>query len=225
MSRRPVKLALLALIAIIVVLFFKYDLGQHLTFESLKANQEQLDALYEKNTLLFMGGFVVIYIIMAALSLPGAAILTLAGGAVFGLGYGTVLVSIGSTVGATCAFLVARFFLQESVQKKFKNKLRTINRGIEKEGAFYLFTLRLIPAFPFFVINLVMGLTPMKTVTFFFVSQLGMLPGTLVYVNAGTQLSQIDSLKEVLSPEILFSFALLGLFPIIAKKVVHAIRK
>ncbi|MEX1303389.1 MAG: TVP38/TMEM64 family protein, partial [Desulfotignum sp.] len=165
------------------------------------------------------------YITVTALSLPGAAVMTLAGGALFGLVTGTVVISFASTIGATLAFLVSRFLLKNWVQNRFKDKLHAINRGIERDGAFYLFTLRLVPVFPFFIINLVMGLTPIRTIRFYLVSQLGMLPGTLVYVNAGTQLAQIDSLKDIVSPGLLLSFALLGMFPLLAKKGVALINR
>ena len=160
-----------------------------------------------------------IYIAVTALSLPGAAVLTLAGGALFGLGVGTVAVSFASTIGATLACLVSRFLLREWVQNKFGDKLMTINNGIEKEGAFYLFSLRLVPIFPFFVINLLMGLTRMKLFTFFWVSQIGMFAGTIVYVNAGKELAKIDSLSGIMSPGVLISFVVLGLFPITVKKL------
>jgi uncharacterized membrane protein YdjX (TVP38/TMEM64 family) len=151
--------------------------------------------------------------------------MTLAGGALFGLLTGTVVISFASTIGATLAFLVSRFLLKDWVQERFKEKLHTINQGIEREGSFYLFTLRLVPVFPFFIINLVMGLTPIRTTRFYLVSQVGMLPGTLVYVNAGTQLAQIDSLKGILSPGLLLSFALLGMFPLLARKGVALINR
>jgi uncharacterized membrane protein YdjX (TVP38/TMEM64 family) len=156
----------------------------------------------------------VVYILMAALSLPGAAMMTLAGGAVFGIVYGTVLVSFASTIGATLAFLFSRYLFRDWVQRKFSSKLTAINRGIEKEGGFYLFTLRLVPAFPFFVINLVMGVTPLRSSVFYMVSQIGMLPGTLVFVNAGTQLAKIESAGGILSLNLMISFALLGIFQI-----------
>jgi pyruvate/2-oxoglutarate dehydrogenase complex dihydrolipoamide dehydrogenase (E3) component/uncharacterized membrane protein YdjX (TVP38/TMEM64 family) len=161
---------------------------------------------------------------VTGLSLPGAALMTLVAGAVFGLLWGTVIVSFASSLGATLAFLASRFLLRDAIQGRFGDKLRAINAGVEKEGAFYLFTLRLVPAFPFFVINLVMGLTPMKTRTFYWVSQVGMLAGTLVYVNAGTQLARLESVKGILSPGLLASFAALGLFPLVAKKIVDTVR-
>jgi len=168
--------------------------------------------------------FALVYIISTALSLPGATILTLAGGAIFGLGLGIVLVSFSSTIGATLAFLTSRFLLRDFVQGKFKDKLTSINQGIEKEGAFYLFTLRLVPVFPFFLINLVMGLTPIRPFIYFFISQLGMLPGTIVYVNAGTQLAQIDSLRGILSPDLVLSFALIGVLPLFSKWTISIVK-
>jgi uncharacterized membrane protein YdjX (TVP38/TMEM64 family)/thioredoxin reductase len=167
--------------------------------------------------------FFVAYVAVTGLSLPGAAVMTLAGGAIFGLFWGLLLVSFASSLGATLAFLASRFLLRDWVQKRFGDRMRAINAGIAKEGGFYLFTLRLVPLFPFFVINLVMGLTPLKTRTFYWVSQLGMLAGTLVYVNAGTQLARIDSLAGILSPALLGSFVLLGIFPLLAKKIVDAL--
>ena len=164
------------------------------------------------------------YVAITGLSLPGAAIMTLAGGAVFGLLWGTVLVSLASTLGATVAFIVSRYILREGIQRRYGDRLKAINAGIERDGAFYLFTLRLVPAFPFFIINLVMGLTPMRTLTFALVSQLGMLPGTIVFVNAGTQLARIDSLQGILSPALIGSFVLLGLFPFIAKWTVGVVK-
>ena len=208
-----------------VVLFFVLDLNRFLSLEYIKSQQEMLMAYYLEKTAAASGIYRVIYIFVTALSLPGAAVMTLAGGAFFGLFTGTVIVSFASTIGATLAFLVSRFLLQNWVQTRFKDKLQAINNGIEKEGAFYLFTLRLVPVFPFFIINLVMGLTPIKTRQFYLVSQIGMLPGTLVYVNAGTQLAQIDSLKGILSPDLLLSFVLLGSFPLLAKKAVSLIKK
>ncbi len=169
--------------------------------------------------------FFVLYIAVAALSLPGAAVLTLAAGALFGLVWGVVLVSFASSIGATLAFLVARFILRDSVQKRFGDRLQAINKGIEQEGAFYLFTLRLVPIFPFFLINLLMGLTPIRTLTFYWISQVGMLAGTVVYVNAGTQLAQIESIGGILSPGLVLSFAALGIFPLIGKKVVDWLKK
>ncbi|MBM9537874.1 TVP38/TMEM64 family protein [Desulfobulbus alkaliphilus] len=202
-----------------VAAFFFFDLGQYLTLEYLKASHERLQALYLHNRIPFITGYMGVYIAVTALSLPGAAVLTLAGGGLFGFWIGTLVVSFASTIGATLACLVARFLLRDWVQQRFGDKLVTIHAGIEKEGAFYLFTLRLVPIFPFFVINLLMGLTRMRLFTFFWVSQVGMLAGTMVYVNAGKELARIDSLAGIISPGVLFSFALLGLFPLTVKKI------
>jgi uncharacterized membrane protein YdjX (TVP38/TMEM64 family) len=209
----------------LVVLFFVYDLGQYLSLASVKSRQEWLVDIYTRHTVWTIGAYMLAYIAVTALSFPGAAVMTLAGGALFGLVTGTVVISFASTIGATLAFLVSRFLLRDWVQSRFKNKLNAINQGIEREGAFYLFTLRLVPVFPFFIINLVMGLTPIRTTRFYLVSQMGMLPGTLVYVNAGTQLAHIDSLKGILSPGLLLSFALLGVFPLLARKGVAMINR
>jgi uncharacterized membrane protein YdjX (TVP38/TMEM64 family) len=209
----------------LAVLFFMFDLGQFLSLAYLKSRQAWLIDVYARHTMMTIGVYMFTYITVTGLSLPGAAVMTLAGGALFGLVTGTVVISFASTIGATLAFLVSRFLLKNWVQDRFKDKLNAINRGIERDGAFYLFTLRLVPVFPFFIINLVMGLTPIRTIRFYLVSQLGMLPGTLVYVNAGTQLAQIDSLKGIVSPGLLLSFALLGMFPLLARKGVALINR
>ena len=171
-----------------------------------------------------LGTYFVIYLASTAFSLPGAAVLSLAGGALFGLTAGTLVVSFASTIGATLAMLIARVLLRDWVKNRFASQMTTINSGMLKEGAFYLFTLRLLPAVPFFVINLVMGLTPLRTVTFFWVSQLGMLPATLVYVNAGSELGKIQSIDDILSPQLIISFVLLGIFPLLVKKILTAIQ-
>ena len=213
------KVAIVGVIALSIVAFRYFDLGQYLTLDYIKGSQEKFQALYLSQRFLVIATYMGIYIAVTALSLPGAAVLTLAGGGLFGLVVGTVVVSFASTIGATLACLVARFLLREWVQNKFGGKLKTINEGIEKEGAFYLFSLRLVPIFPFFVINLLMGLTRMRLLTFFWVSQIGMLAGTVVYVNAGKELAKIDSLSGILSPGVLVSFVVLGLFPISVKKL------
>jgi uncharacterized membrane protein YdjX (TVP38/TMEM64 family) len=199
--------------------FSHFNLSQYLSLEYLKGQQANFSTFYKENALLAIGAYTGVYILSTALSLPGAALLTLLGGALFGLVTGTILVSFASTIGATLAFLVSRLLLRDFVQGKFGHYLKPFNEGIKKDGALYLFTLRLIPAFPFFVINLVMGLTPIKTIPFFFVSQIGMLAGTIVFVNAGTQLAQIESLSGILSPKIIFSFVLLGIFPLLASQI------
>ena len=213
-------LALAALIGAAI-----YLLRDHLTFEAIKGYQSTVEKYYEENALLCIVVFFFGYIAVAALSLPGAAFLTLLAGAIFKLLVGVILVSFASSIGATLAFLVSRYLLGESLQKKYGTQLRKVNEQIEKEGAFYLFAMRLIPAFPFFLINLLMGLTRIRTFTFYWVSQTGMFAGTIVYVNAGTQLASIDSPEEILSFALIGSFLLLGLFPLIAKKTMGAIRK
>lgn len=218
------KIILLLIIATAIAAFFVLDLGRFFTLEYAQSQRENFLNYYAEHQIFTIALYFVIYVIVTALSLPGAAIMTLVGGGIFGLLIGTVVVSFASTIGATLAFLVSRFLLRDYVQQRFAEKLTAINQGIEKEGVFYLFTLRLIPIFPFFVINLVMGLTPLKTRQFFFVSQIGMLAGTIVYVNAGSQLATIESVGDILSPSLLLSFALLGVFPLLAKKLVEFIK-
>ena len=218
------KTLVLIALGVLIALFFAFDLGRFFSLAFIKEQQGSFTALYNERPSTVIAAFFAIYVAVTALSLPGAAIMTLVGGAIFGLGVGTLIVSFAASIGATLAFLAARFVLGETVQNKFGNRMAEINKGVEKEGAFYLFTLRLVPLVPFFVINLVMGLTKMKTWTFYWVSQVGMLLGTAVYVNAGTQLAKIDSLKGILSPGLIGSFVLLGIFPLIAKKIVDAVK-
>ena len=213
------KLAIVGVVILVIILFKVFGLDQYLTLSYLKEQQTNFARLYAENKLVVISAYMLIYIIVTALSLPGAAIMTLAGGALFGLVTGTIVVSFASTIGATCACIVARYLLRDWVQNKFGEKLTKINEGMEKEGGFYLFSLRLVPIFPFFVINLAMGLTTIRLVTYYWVSQLGMLPATIVFVNAGKELAKLDSLKGILSPGLLISFALLGLLPIITKKL------
>ncbi len=217
------KKLLIMAVAIIVMCFFVFDIDKLLTLEGLKGGLAQFESWRSSQPLLVGGAFLLFYVVCTALSLPGAAVLTLAAGALFGLFWGTLIVSFASTIGATLAFLVSRYLLRDAVQNRFGDRLKSINEGIEKDGAFYLFTLRLVPVFPFFLINLLMGLTLIKAFTFFWVSQVGMFAGTLVYVNAGTQLAQLESLSGILSPGLLMSFALLGIFPLVAKKVLSII--
>ena len=215
------KRALLALLILVLVAsFFAFDLERFLTLESLKQHQSDFVALKAQSPWLVAIAFFAVYVIVTALSLPGALVMTLAVGALFGLAMGTLLVSFASSIGATLAFLASRFVLRDIVQHRFGDKLKTVNDGFAKDGAFYLFTLRLVPVFPFFLINLLMGLTPMRTRTFYWVSQIGMLAGTLVFVNAGTQLAQLHSLSGILSPALLLSFALLGVFPLLSRKMI-----
>ncbi|MGK2943995.1 MAG: FAD-dependent oxidoreductase, partial [Desulfuromonadales bacterium] len=219
------KILVIVAIAVLFALFFAFDLQRYLTLAELKARQEAFQQFYAANRLLTLGLYFALYVVVTALSLPGAAVMTLAGGALFGFLPALIVVSFASSIGATLAFLVSRFLLRDWVQARFRDRLKALNTGIEREGAFYLFTLRLVPVFPFFVINLVMGLTPMRTLTFYWVSQVGMLAGTAVYVNAGTQLGQLESLSGILSPGLLFSFVLLGIFPLIARKGVDIMKK
>jgi len=205
----------------LIAAFKLLNLDEYFTLSYIKSSQAKFLDLYANNTSEIIAAYMLIYIVVTALSLPGAAVMTLLGGAVFGLWAGTIIVSFSSTIGATLACFVSRFLLRDWVQTRFGDKLATINKGIEKEGAFYLFTLRLIPVFPFFIINMVMGLTRMKLFTYYWVSQAGMLAGTLVYVNAGKELGKIESLSGILSPALIFSFVLLGLFPLIVKKILE----
>ncbi|MDT3668788.1 MAG: FAD-dependent oxidoreductase [Aromatoleum sp.] len=218
------KAVLLAALALAIAAFFAFDLDRLLSFDALKQGQQAFAQRYEASPLAFIAGYFAIYVVVTALSLPGATIMTLAGGALFGLVAGTLIVSFASTIGATLAFLVSRFLLHDVVQRRFGDKLKAINDGIARDGAFYLFTLRLVPLFPFFLINLLMGITPIRARTFYWVSQVGMLAGTVVYVNAGTRLAAIDSPAGILSPALLLSFALLGVFPLIARRIVAVIR-
>jgi pyruvate/2-oxoglutarate dehydrogenase complex dihydrolipoamide dehydrogenase (E3) component/uncharacterized membrane protein YdjX (TVP38/TMEM64 family) len=219
------KLAIVAALLILASGFYLFDLHQILTLDGIKAAQGQIEAWRQEAPLATAAAYFLLYVVVTALSLPGAVVLTLAGGAIFGLVTGTILISFASSLGATLAFLVARFLLRDSVQRRFGDRLQKINEGVRREGAFYLFTLRLVPVFPFFVINLVMGLTPMTATTFYWVSQVGMLAGTMVFVNAGTQLAAIDSLSGILSPALLGSFVVLGFFPLLANKIVDRVKR
>ncbi len=218
------KISILVIIVALIATFFMFDLQQYLTLDALKAKQGDIESYRSVHPSLAVIIYGLVYVIVTGLSLPGAAILTLLGGAVFGLFWGTIIVSFASTIGATLAFIAARFLFRDIVKSRFGSRMKAIDEGIARDGAFYLFTLRLVPVFPFFMINLTMGLTTLKVRTFYWVSQIGMLAGTVVYVNAGTQLAKIDSLSGILSPALLGSFVLLGLFPLIAKKIVSSIQ-
>ena len=218
------RLALFLLLAAAAAAFFALGGHRYFSFAGVKAQQAAIAGYYAAHPWQAAAGFFALYVAITGLSLPGAAVMTLVAGAIFGLLWGTVLVSFASSLGATLACLASRFLLRDWVQRRFGRQLRAINEGVEKEGGFYLFTLRLIPAVPFFVINLAMGLTPMRVATFYWVSQLGMLAGTVVYVNAGTQLAAIESPAGILSPGLIGAFALLGIFPLIAKKIVDAVK-
>ncbi len=224
MQKRFLKIAIVGIALILIVTYQVFDLHRYLSLEYLKSQQDSFQEYYRNHQFATLAAFFISYVAVAALSLPGAAILTLAGGALFGLVPGFLLVSFASSLGATLAFITARFVLRDSVMNRFGERLAVINDGIRREGAFYLFTLRLVPIFPFFMINLLMGLTSMRTSTFYLISQLGMIPGTIVYVNAGTQLAKLDSLSGILSPGLLLSFGLLGVFPLIANKALEVIK-
>ncbi len=208
-----------------IAAWFLLDLGQYLTLDALKARQADIEGVYRADPLLIAAAFFAIYVALTALSFPGAAILTLAAGALFGVALGTLIVSFASSTGATLAFLASRYLFRDTVQSRFGARLRGVNEGIERDGAFYLFTLRLVPVFPFFAVNLLMGLTPIRAWTYYWVSQLGMFLGTIVYVNAGTQLAQIESLSDIASPGLLASFAALGLLPWLGKWIMAAIKR
>lgn len=215
---------LVIVLAALATAFFAFGLHQQLSLSGLKNGLGQFTAWRAASPVATGLGFFALYVLVALLSLPAAAVMTMAGGALFGLGWGLVIVSFASSIGATLAFLLSRYLLRDWVQSRFGNRLSAINTGIARDGAFYLFTLRLVPVFPFFVINLLMGLTPIGTWTFYWVSQIGMLASTLVYLNAGTQLARIDSLSGILSPSLWVSFALLGVFPLIAKRIANGVR-
>jgi pyruvate/2-oxoglutarate dehydrogenase complex dihydrolipoamide dehydrogenase (E3) component/uncharacterized membrane protein YdjX (TVP38/TMEM64 family) len=219
------QIVLLLLLALAIGAFVALDLGRYLSFEQLKASQASFAQLHAEQPFMVAALYFLIYVLATALSIPGAVIITLAGGAIFGLWQGLLIVSFASTVGATLAFLASRFLLRDWVEARFGQRLADIHLGVDREGGFYLFTLRLIPVVPFFLINLLMGLTRMKVWKYYWVSQIGMLAGTAVYVNAGTQLAQLESLQGILSPALLGSFVLLGLFPLIARRIVAAVQK
>jgi uncharacterized membrane protein YdjX (TVP38/TMEM64 family) len=218
------KIILLGALAAAVFAYFYFGLNEYLTLAEIKQRQAGLIENYRANPMPFLAGFFLVYVAVTSLSLPGAAILTLVAGALFGLVTGTILVSFASTIGATMAFLSSRFLLRDWVQNKFGDRLRGLNEGLERDGAFYLFTVRMIPAFPFFIVNLLMGLTKIRVATYYWVSQLGMLAGTIVYVNAGTQLAQIETTAGLLSPALIGSFVVLAIFPWIAKAIIAALK-
>lgn len=218
------KILILIVIAGLVVAVKGLNLDQYLTLAYLKESLDRFKALYENHRAMVIAGYFVIYVLTTSLSLPGASPLGIAGGALFGFWTATLVVSFASTIGATLACSVSRFLLRDWIQNKFGDKIAKVNEGIEKEGVFYLFTLRLIPVFPFWMINMVMGLTRMSLFKFYLVSQIGMLPGTMVFVNAGKELAKIESVKGILSPSLIISFALIGIFPITVKKLVALYR-
>ena len=213
------KIIIISIIILLFGMFYYFNLGQYFDLEYLKKTRESFKEIYSNNPLLVIAVYMLIYIVSAALSLPGAAILTLAGGAMFGLVVGTIVVSFASSLGALVACFVAKYILGDWIQQKFGDKLVAINNGIEKEGAFYLFTLRLIPIFPFWAINLLMGLTKFPLFKFYWVSQIGMLAATIVYVNAGNELGKVNSVSDILSLNLLISFIVLAVFPLLVKKI------
>lgn len=224
-GRTYLRLALLGLVLALVAAYLLFDLGRFLDLAYLKDVHERAVSLVHEHPVRATVIFFLGYVAVAAASLPGAAVMTLAAGAVFGLLWGLVVVSFASSVGATLAMLIARKVLGETVQQRFADQLESVNRGLERDGGFYLFSIRMVPLFPFFVVNLVMGLTPMRTWTFYWVSQVGMLPGTFVYVFAGTQLAAVDRVSDVLSPGMIAALSLLGLFPLLARKGVGWLRR
>jgi pyruvate/2-oxoglutarate dehydrogenase complex dihydrolipoamide dehydrogenase (E3) component/uncharacterized membrane protein YdjX (TVP38/TMEM64 family) len=224
MKSALVRIGLLLAVALAIGAFFWFDLGQYFNLDELKQQRDRLMAFVDSHFWATLAGYMAVYIVMAALSLPGAAVLTIAGGALFGLAAGTIAVSFASTIGATLVFLAARFLFHDAVQKRFRKRLKAINEGVERDGAFYLLALRLVPVFPFWVINLVMALTPIRTWTYYWISQLGMLPATIVYVNAGTQLGRVESTGDILSPELIGAFALLGLLPLILRWLLRVLK-
>ena len=222
---KNIKIVILALLAVVLVSYFVFDLDRFLTLEYVQSQLNAVQQVKDENFALFAAGYFVIYVLVTALSVPGAVIMTLLGGAVFGLAWGVLLVSFASSIGATLAFLVSRILLRDWVQSRFGDYLAPINKGIERDGAFYLFSLRMVPIFPFFMINLLMGLTPITAGSFYLVSQAGMFLGTIVFVNAGSELAQISSLSGLIRGPVLFSFALIGLLPLLARLVVNSIKR
>lgn len=218
------KIILAVVVIALIAAFFAFDLQQYFSLEYLKQQQGALNDLYSDKPLLVAGAYFIVYVVFAALALPAALILTLAGGAIFGFWTGFILVSFASSIGATIAFILTRYLFHDSIEAKFGDRLKAMNTGIEKEGAFYVFGMRLVPLFPFVMVNSLLALTKLKTWTFYWASQIGMLAGTAVYVNAGTQIAKIDSLAGIAEPKLLLSFALLGIFPIIAKTILNVLK-
>ena len=219
------KIIVLAVLLLAIIAFFALDLGRYFSLAFIKQSQADFTHYYALHPVKLTLAFFAVYVLITALSLPGAAIMTLASGASFGLVWGTIVVSFASTLGATLAMLAARTVLRDVIEKRFGKRLIEVNKGVDRDGAFYLFTLRLIPAIPFFALNLLMGLTRMKTWTFFWVSQLGMFAGTVAYVYAGTEIAKIDSLRSILSPGLIGAFVLLGIFPLVTKKIVDFVKQ
>jgi uncharacterized membrane protein YdjX (TVP38/TMEM64 family) len=214
-----IKALIIVSIAAVIVAFYFFGGAEIFTLAYIKSQQQLLTQTFNEQPWLFIGGFFVVYVAVTALSLPIASLLTLLAGAIFGFVNALVLVSFASTVGATLAFLLSRFVFKDAIQNKYSEQLQKFNEGFKKEGLWYLFALRLVPVFPFFMVNLVMGVLPISVKQFYFVSQLGMLPGTAVYIYAGTELGKINELSDITSPSLLVAFTLLGIFPLVMKKL------
>ena len=225
LDKKLIKVIIVIILITFISLFFALDFYQYTNLSFIKDKQLIIEDFYKKKPTTSLIIFALSYFLVTALSLPAAVVLTLLGGALFGFSIALVIISFVSTLGATVAFLIARFLAREYVQLYFKKQLLSINNGFEHEGAFYLFALRLVPIFPFFIINIVMSLLPIKTWTFYWVSQIGMLPGTAVFVYAGTQLAEINEISDITSPSLLLAFTMLGLFPLVTKKLLKYIRK
>lgn len=219
------KIILIAIVATLIGLFFAFGLNQYFNFEFLKAQKDNFNTMYQQNPWLMMGGFFFTYVLFTSLSLPAAGILTLASGALFGFARGIFLVSFASAIGATIAFLIIRYLFREEFQKRFGDKLGVVNKGIEQDGWLYLFSIRMVPVFPFFIVNALMALTPIKASTFYWSSQLGMLIISSIFVNAGTQLASLTSPADILKPQIILSLVLVAIFPIIAKFIFGKLKK
>lgn len=225
MTNQIIKSFIIIFFLVSMMAGFFFDIGQYLSFETIKEQHEKLILLIESNFIFYFILFFFIYIIVTAFALPFAAIKTVLAGALFGLIPGVILTSFASSIGSTLCFLMSRFVLRDFVQNKYSKYLDKVNKGIKEDGIYYLFFLRLSPIFPFFIINLVFGLTKMKTMTFYIISQIGMLIGTVVFVNAGVQLSKISSMSDILSFNLILSFILIGLVPLIIKKLIQIIKK
>ena len=225
MTNQIIKSFIIIFFSVSMMAGFFFDIGQYLSFETIKEQHEKLILLIESNFIFYFILFFFIYIIVTAFALPFAAIKTVLAGALFGLIPGVILTSFASSIGSTLCFLMSRFVLRDFVQNKYSKYLDKINKGIKEDGIYYLFFLRLSPIFPFFIINLVFGLTKMKTMTFYIISQIGMLIGTIVFVNAGVQLSKINDMSDILSFNLILSFILIGLVPLIIKKLIQIIKK
>ena len=223
-TKNVLKLTLAAAAIVCIGLFFFLSLNEYLSFEYLQQQRSAIVDFYLAHPILFIATYIAVYVVLTGLSIPSATLLTLIGGAVFGTVTGTVVVLSASTLGAICAFVLARYVLRDYVQEKFSKYLGQVNRGVDEEGAFYLFGLRVVPVVPYFVVNFVMALTPIRLWTYYWVTQLGMLPGTILYVNSGKELGKLQSASGILSWSLMLSLVALGLFPLVAKKLVNVVR-